>query len=77
MKFESYRQSAGHLERGINPVARPLPKQNNKNTEETQTDIRASSGNRTTIQVVERDKTFHALDRAATVIDFHNFNGYK
>jgi hypothetical protein len=34
----------------------------------TQTDIHALSGFRTHISVVKRAKTFHALDRAATVV---------
>jgi hypothetical protein len=53
---------------------RPLPTQDNKNTEQTQIDIHASSGIRTTIPVLEQVKTFHALDRATTVIGrIYNF----
>jgi hypothetical protein len=40
----SYRQSVGLLGRGISPVTRPLPAQDNTNTEETRTDINTSSG---------------------------------
>jgi hypothetical protein len=43
-------------------VAKPLPTQDNTNTEETYIDIYALN------PVFERAKTVHALDRAATVI---------
>jgi hypothetical protein len=43
----SYRQLVGLLGRMISPVARPLPTQDNTNTEETRTDIHASTGIRT------------------------------
>jgi hypothetical protein len=43
----SYRQLVGLLGRVISPVARPLPIQDSTNTEETRTDIYASSGIRT------------------------------
>jgi hypothetical protein len=45
--YGSYRQSVGLLGRAISPVARPLPTQDNTNTEDTRTDIYASSGIRT------------------------------
>jgi hypothetical protein len=41
------RQLVGLLGRVISPVARPLPTQDNTNTEEKRTDIHASSGIRT------------------------------
>jgi hypothetical protein len=46
----------------IRPVARPLPAQDNTNTEETLVDVDA------TIPMFEREKTFHPLDRAIIVI---------
>jgi hypothetical protein len=45
---------------GDGPVARPLPTQDNTNTEETPTDIYSSGG----IGIQERMKEFRALDRA-------------
>jgi hypothetical protein len=45
--YGSYRQLKGLLRRGISPVARPLPTQDNINTEESRTDIHASSEVRT------------------------------
>jgi hypothetical protein len=42
--YGSYRQLVGLLRRVISPVARPLPTQDNTDTEETRTDIHASSG---------------------------------
>jgi hypothetical protein len=45
--YDSYRQSVGLLGRVISPVARPLPTQDNTNTEETRTNIHASSEIRT------------------------------
>jgi hypothetical protein len=62
-----YRQSVGLLGRVISPVARPLPTQDNTNTEETRTDIHASSGIRTYDPVFERVKTFDSLDHATAV----------
>jgi hypothetical protein len=41
------RQLVGLLGRAISPVTRPLPTQDNTNTEEKRTDIHASSGIRT------------------------------
>jgi hypothetical protein len=49
-------------------VARSLPIQDNINTEETLTNIHASSGIRTHDHSFERGKIFGALDRAVTVI---------
>jgi hypothetical protein len=43
----SYRQSIGLLGQVISPVARPLPTQDNRNTEETRTDIHDLSRIRT------------------------------
>jgi hypothetical protein len=45
--YGAYRQSVGLLGRGISPVARPIPTQEDTNTEEMRTDIDASSGMRT------------------------------
>jgi hypothetical protein len=53
---------------GDQPVARPLPTQENTNTEETRTDIYASKGFEPTIPAFEWAKTFHFLDCAVTVI---------
>jgi hypothetical protein len=53
---------------GDQPVARPLPIQRTPQTQNKRTDIHASSGIRTHGPAFERAKTFHALDRAATVI---------
>jgi hypothetical protein len=53
---------------GISHIAGPLPTQDKTDTEETHTAIHASSDIRPTIPVFERKKTFHALDRAITVI---------
>jgi hypothetical protein len=52
----------------ISPAARPLPTQDNTYIEETHTSMRRV-GFEPTIQVLEWAKKFHALDRAATVID--------
>jgi hypothetical protein len=52
---------------GDQPVARPLPTQDNTNTERTQTSM-PPVGFEPTIPVFEMAKTFHASDRAATVI---------
>jgi hypothetical protein len=59
---------------GDQPVARPLPTQDNANTEEmhTQTSmpwVRFEP----TIPAFERAKTVHVLDRAATVIGWFHF----
>jgi hypothetical protein len=43
-KYGSYRNLAGLLGRMISPVARPLPMQDNRNTEEKRADSHASSG---------------------------------
>jgi hypothetical protein len=60
------------LDEGISPVARPLP---THRTTETQIKCRQTSrprvGFEPAIPVFEWEKTFHALDRAATVIG-HN-----
>jgi hypothetical protein len=45
--YGSYKQLVGLLGRVIGPVTRPLPTQDNTNTEETRTDIHASSRIRT------------------------------
>jgi hypothetical protein len=66
--YGSYGQLVGFLERIISPLARPLPTQDSINLEEKGTDIHASSGRRTHDPSVQASKTFHALDRAATVI---------
>jgi hypothetical protein len=71
-KYGSYRQSVGLLGRVIIPVARPLPTQDNINREESWTYILTSSGFEPTIAVLERAKTFRALDRAAAVIGNYN-----
>jgi hypothetical protein len=42
-----YKELVGPLGRVISPVVRPLPAQDHTNTEETRTDIHASSGIRT------------------------------
>jgi hypothetical protein len=42
--IDVYSQSVGLLGRVISPVTRPLPTQDNTNTEETRKDIHASSG---------------------------------
>jgi hypothetical protein len=65
LKFESYRQLAGPLGRMISPVARPLPTQDNTNTEETQ--ISMQVGFEPRIPVFETTMTFRALDRVASV----------
>jgi hypothetical protein len=52
-------------------VERPLPTQANTNTEETQTNIYASSGIRTHDPSVSAGKTVHALDSAATVMGIY------
>jgi hypothetical protein len=57
----SYSQSVGLLGRGIIPVARPLPTQDNTNTEEMR-------GFESTLPVFEKAKICHALDCAVAVI---------
>jgi hypothetical protein len=59
LQFLNLRQSVGLLGRGINP---------SQGRYITQTDIHALSGIQPMIAVFERAKTFHALDRATTVI---------
>jgi hypothetical protein len=61
--YGSYRQFVAFFERVISPVARPLPTRGNTNTEETRT--------QPTILMFDQPKTFHSLDRAATVTTFH------
>jgi hypothetical protein len=60
--------------KGDQPVARPLPTQDNINinTEHTLRDIRASMGFELTIPMLERVKIFHASEWVATVTG--NFN---
>jgi hypothetical protein len=58
----SCRQSVVLLERGISPVARPLPTQDNKNTKLTQIDIDGPSAIRTHA-LFEQCKRVRALDR--------------
>jgi hypothetical protein len=62
---------------GDQPVTRPLHTKNNTNTEQTHTDIHASSGTRIHDSNVERAKTVHTLDRVATVIGIIPDNLYK
>jgi hypothetical protein len=57
----------GLLERLISPVAKPLPTQDNLNTEETRI-FMPRVGFEPMIPVFEREKTGHALDRAVAVI---------
>jgi hypothetical protein len=57
-------QIVGLLGWGIRLVARPLPTQDNTNTEENQPDIHASTGVQNHGPVFEEAKTFHALNRA-------------
>jgi hypothetical protein len=67
LNYESYIQSAGLLWWVINPIARPLPTQDNTNTEETRIHIHASSwGFEPMILVFERAKTYTS-DHAAIV----------
>jgi hypothetical protein len=64
-----YAQSVGFLGRGISPLlGRYL------HTEQTDTDIHASSGFEPTIPAFQRAKTIHALDCAATVIGSSHFS---
>jgi hypothetical protein len=58
----------------FSPVARPLPTQDNKTTEEMWTGINASSGIRTAIPVFKCAKAFHASYRKTTVIDPYVFS---
>jgi hypothetical protein len=60
--------------RGISPVARPIPtcKATQTQTKSGQTSM-PRVGFELTIAVFERAKTFHALDRAATVMVDENF----
>jgi hypothetical protein len=58
------------------PVARPLPIQDNINTEGGQTFI-PRVGFETTIPMFERKKIFYALDCAATVIRKNKLNELK
>jgi hypothetical protein len=62
-----YRQAVALLGRVSSPIARPLPTQDNTNTEEMRTDIHASSRIRTHDPVFERVKTFDALDHVTAV----------
>jgi hypothetical protein len=57
--YGSYRHLVGLFGRGISPVARPLPAQDN-------TQKKRGVGFEPTIAVQERAKTVHALDRAAS-----------
>jgi hypothetical protein len=65
--YGSYRLLVGILGRVISPIARPLLIQDSTNTEETRTDM-PLVGLEPTIPVFKRAKTFHTLDRAATLI---------
>jgi hypothetical protein len=49
-------------------AVRPLPTQDNANTEWTQTNIMLRVGFEPTTPVFERAKTFHAVDPAAAVL---------
>jgi hypothetical protein len=53
----------------MNPVARPLPTQDNTNIEEAQMSVPREEFEAMSL-VSERAKIFHTLDRAATLIDF-------
>jgi hypothetical protein len=64
--YVSYRQLVGLPGRGISHVARPLPTQDDTNTEERRTSM-PRVWIRTPIPLFERKKIFRALDRAATV----------
>jgi hypothetical protein len=66
--MDLYRQLVGLLGRVISPVARPLPMQENTNTEESGQTSMPRVGFEPTIPVFERAKTFDALERAATVV---------
>jgi hypothetical protein len=66
--YGSYSQLVGLLGRVLSLVIRTLPTQDNTNTEGTKTDIMPRVGFEPMIPVFERTKTFHALDRGATVI---------
>jgi hypothetical protein len=63
-----FTQTVGLFGRGISPSqGRYLQTGQHKHRINAHTDIHALSGIRTTITVFERTKTFHVLDRAATV----------
>jgi hypothetical protein len=64
-----YIESVGHLGRVMNPVARPIPIQDNTNIEETQTFMPRVEFETMTL-VSERVKIFHSLDRSANAIGF-------
>jgi hypothetical protein len=70
--YGSYRQLVGLLGRQIGCVA----ERHNTNTEDTQTSMPRVVFE-PTIQVLERAKKFHALDRAANVIGAFTFAGFK
>jgi hypothetical protein len=54
---------------GDQPVAKPLPRRRTAQTQNKRTQTSMPSvGFEYTIPVLERAKTFHALDRAATVM---------
>jgi hypothetical protein len=63
-----FSQTVGLLGQEVSPSQASTYTQDNTNTEYTHTDIHASSGIRTHDPNVERAKTIHALDGAATVI---------
>jgi hypothetical protein len=66
--YGSYRHSVGFLRRVISPGARLLPTQDSTNTEETRTDIHASSWIRTHDHSVWAGEDRSDLDGTATVI---------
>jgi hypothetical protein len=59
----------GLLGRVINPVATPLPTQDDTNTEERGQSSMPRVGYKPKISVFEQAKTFHAVDRTPTVMD--------
>jgi hypothetical protein len=69
--YGSCTQLVGLPGRVISPVTRLLPTQKNTSTEEGAETSMSRVELESTILIVERAKTFHALDRAATVIDVY------
>jgi hypothetical protein len=69
----SYSELLGVLGRGISPVARPLPIQNNTSAEENGWISMPQVELEPTIPVFELEKIFHVLDGAATVTGSYRY----
>jgi hypothetical protein len=71
LQFLNLGHSVGLLGRGDQPVARPIPTQTQNKRKQTSMPW---VGFEPTIPLFEQAKTFHALDRAVTVIASHLTN---